>query len=95
MPTPPVLREERRSMTIQMPKSVVALIDRATSCVHKDCTAFIVEAAADRANEVLLDQTIFHLPAAGHDAFVAALDHPQEPNDCLKALAAKRPIWEK
>lgn len=82
-------------MTFRMPKSVVALIDRAAPCVHKDRTAFIVEAAADRANEVLLDQTVFSLSESAYDAFVAALDNPPEPSECLKAIAAKKPIWER
>jgi len=93
MPTVAV-REERRSMTFRMPKTVIELIDAAASTTQKDRTAFIVEAASDRAKEVLLDQTVFPLSESAHAAFVAALDNPAEPNKCLKAVAAKRPLWE-
>jgi uncharacterized protein (DUF1778 family) len=87
-------REERRSMTFRIPTTAIDLIDRAVSLTHKDRTAFIVEAASERAKEILLDQTVFSLPESAYDAFVAALDNPPEPNKCLKAIAAKKPLWE-
>lgn len=89
------IREERRSMTFRMPTSVVDMIDRAATYSHKDRTAFIVEAAAEKAEQVLLDQTYFELSADDYTAFVDTLDHPPEPSECLKALARKDPLWAK
>lgn len=85
---------ERRSMTFRMPRAAIDLIDRAATRLHKDRTAFIVEAASERAQEVLLDQVVFPLSADAHDAFLAALDDPPEPNARLRALMAQTPPWE-
>ncbi len=81
-------------MTFRFPAAAIELIDRATSLVHKDRTAFIVEAASERASEVLLDRAVFSLSEPAYDAFVAALDNPPEPSTCLKAIAARKPAWE-
>lgn len=88
-------RSERRSMTFRMPTPVIDLLEQAATCAHKDKTALVVEAVADRAREILLDRTIFALPDASYEAFVTALDNPPEPNECLKALARRKPVWEK
>lgn len=88
-------REERRSMTFRMPTSVIDMIDRAASRAHKDRTAFIVEAAAEKAEQVLLDQTYFELSADDYAQFTHTLDHPPEPNESLKALVHKEPAWAK
>ena len=89
------IREQKRSMTFRFPTNAIALIDRAVSLTHKDRTAFVVDAASERAKEVLLDQTVFSLSESAYDAFVAALDNPPEPNKCLKAIAAKKPLWDR
>ena len=94
MPTSDRSHDERRAMTFRMPTAVIEQVDRAAAHLHQDRTAFLVEAAAAQAREVLLDQVLFPLAPADHDAFLAALDRPPEPNARLKALLRKRPIWQ-
>lgn len=95
MPAAVAIREERRPMTFRIPTGAIELIDRAAPLTNKDRTAFIVDAASERAKEILLDQTVFSLSESAYDAFVAALDNPSEPNKCLKAIAAKKPLWDR
>jgi uncharacterized protein (DUF1778 family) len=37
---------------------------------------------------------VFELDDAAMAAFVAALDRPGEPNEALRALMRKKPLWE-
>jgi uncharacterized protein (DUF1778 family) len=87
-------RDERRSLNFRMPSKAVDLIDRAAARAHKDRTEFVLEASVARAQEVLLDQTVFPLSGPDFDAFVAALDNPRPPNARLEALARRKPAWE-
>lgn len=98
MPTTAPEREERarrRSYSFRLPEDAVGLIDRAAAQVHKDRTEFLLDAAVQRAREVLLDQTVFPLSGPDYDAFLAALDNPPEPNARLKALVRRKPLWER
>ena len=94
MPTRDRVRDDRRAMTFRMPVAVIEQVDRAAAYLHQDRTAFLVEAAAAKAREVLLDQVLFPLSPADHDAFLAALDRPPEANARLKTLLRKRPLWQ-
>lgn len=71
------------------------LIDAAAEAVGKNRTEFMIEAAREHAIDVLLDQRLFRLDVQAFDAFNDALDNPPAPNDRLKALMRKKPLWEK
>ena len=53
-------------------------------------SAFVLQAAEMRADEVLLDRDAVRLPASAAKAFAEALDHPAEVNERL-ASALRRP----
>lgn len=93
--TTPVAGEERKAVSFRFPTGAIDLIDRAAALLHQDRTAFVVEAALARAQAVLLDRTVFLLPEAEYEAFLAALDDPPEPNERLKALARRVPVWSR
>jgi hypothetical protein len=48
----------------------------------------------DRADKVLLDQTLFELDADKYDAFVSALNNPPPVGPALKSLMKRRPLWQ-
>lgn len=70
------------------------MLNRAAALTHKDRTTFIMEAACQRAEEVLLDQRLFQLDEEQFQQFQAALDAPVEEITALRELLAKRPPWE-
>ena len=69
-------------------------IDRAAKALGKDRSDFVLEAAYEKAEEVLLDQTAFVLNDEQWEAFNNLLDSPPKMNDRLKKLLAKPAPWE-
>lgn len=88
----PRLRRTDKQLNIRVSSDDQALIDRAAKAAGMDRTTFILQAARGRAQETLLDQTWFVLPATEFDAFVARLDAPPAGNgpmaDFLRRPAA-------
>ena len=70
------------------------LIDQAASVLGKNRSDFMLEAACERAQSVLLDQVFFRLDADKFNQFVALLDAPQTPNAGLERLMAVKAPWD-
>ena len=70
------------------------LIDQAASVLGKNRSDFMLEAACDRAQAVLLDQVFFRLDGDKFEQFVALLDAPPAPNPGLERLLAVKAPWE-
>lgn len=71
------------------------LIDQAATLLGKNRSDFMLEAACERAQSVLLDQVFFKLDAERFQQFTALLDAPPAPNERLKKLMAMKAPWEK
>lgn len=71
------------------------LIDRAAQLLGKNRSDFMLEAACDKAQSVLLDQVFFNLDEAKLQQFQALLDAPPEPNPGLERLLAVEAPWDK
>lgn len=69
------------------------LIDQAASLLGKNRSDFMLEAACERAQSVLLDQVFFRVDAEKFDQFIAMLDAPPRANEGLeRLLALKAPL---
>jgi uncharacterized protein (DUF1778 family) len=69
------------------------IIDQAAQLLGKNRSDFMLEAACDKAQSVLLDQVFFRLDAAKFRQFVKLLDAPPALNPGLERLMAVRPPW--
>ena len=69
------------------------LIDQAASLLGKNRSDFMLEAACDRAQAVVLDQIFFTLDADKFKQFIAMLDAPPGPNPGLERLMAVKAPW--
>ncbi|MCC2638267.1 MAG: hypothetical protein K0Q68_1986 [Moraxellaceae bacterium] len=69
------------------------LIDRAARLLGKSRSAFMLEAACERAQSVVLDQVLFSLDADTLRQFTALLDAPPQPNPGLERLRAVKAPW--
>lgn len=69
------------------------LIDRAASLLGKSRSDFMLEAACDRAQGVLLDQVLFRLDPDRFKQFTAMLDAPPAPNPGFERLIAVKAPW--
>ncbi len=68
-----------------------ALLERAAAASHLNVSAFVVQAAASKAEEVLAERSSIRLSARAAAAFTEALERPAEVNDRLaKALRRRR-----
>jgi uncharacterized protein (DUF1778 family) len=72
-----------------------ALIDKAAQLQGKSRTDFMLEASSDRAQQVLLDRTVFTLDAEHYQRFAKLLDAPVETNKALTQLLSKSAPWER
>jgi uncharacterized protein (DUF1778 family) len=70
------------------------LIDHAASVLGKNRSDFMLEAACERAQSVLLDQVFFRLDTEKFEQFVAMLDAPPKPNLGLERLMAVKAPWD-
>ena len=82
-------------INLRTPLAQRELIDRAARLQGKSRTEFMLEASRERAEQVLLDQTLFTVTAAQYKAFVALMDAPLAENVGLKRLLATPAPWDK
>lgn len=82
-------------INLRTPPAQRELIDRAARLQGKSRTEFMLEASREKAEQVLLDQTLFAVNAKQYKAFVALMDAPLANNAAVKRLLAKRAPWER
>jgi uncharacterized protein (DUF1778 family) len=70
------------------------LIDHAASVLGKNRSDFMLEAACERAQSVLLDQVFFRLDAEKFEQFAVMLDAPPISNPGLERLMAVKAPWD-
>ena len=69
------------------------LIDHAASLLGKNRSDFMLEAACDRAQAVVLDQVFFNLDADKFNLFTAMIDAPLGTNPGLEHLMTVKAPW--
>jgi len=70
------------------------LIDQAASLLGKNRSDFMLEAACEKAQSVMLDQVFFRLDAKKFKKFCQLLDAPARPNERLDRLFAVKAPWD-
>jgi len=81
-------KEER--LQIRVDPADKLLLERAAAASHLNVSAFVVQAAASKAEEILADRSSIRLSAQAAAAFSEALERPAEVNDRLTAA-----LWRK
>lgn len=71
------------------------LIDRAAQLQGKKRTEFMLEAACEKAEQVLLDKTFFALDKERFKSFIQLLDAPLPNQERLVKLLATKAPWER
>ena len=71
------------------------LIDRAATLQHKSRSDFMLEAACQKAEDILLEQRLFTLDETQYAQFEAIMDAPVSDDPKLKSLLASSSPWEK
>ncbi len=92
--TAPQAPGAKGSINLRIEAQTRQLIDDAAAVLGKTRTDFMIDSARAQAIDVLLDQRLFVLDAAGYDAFAQALDNPPAPGPKLRALLRRVPAWD-
>ncbi len=71
-----------------------ALIDKAAATLNKTRSDFMLEAACQEAENVLLDQRLFLADEDAFKAFQALLDAPVAENEALRYLLNQKSPWK-
>jgi uncharacterized protein (DUF1778 family) len=71
------------------------LIDRAAQTQGRNRSEFMLDAACDKARQVLLEQSFFAMNKKSYLRFVELLDAPPRVNAGLKRLLAVKSPWER
>lgn len=82
------------TINLRAPAPQRSLIDQAAQVAGKSRTEFMLEAACEKAHQVLLDQTVFALDTARFKRFQALLDAPVEQGAALRKLLRRQAPWE-
>ncbi|HTD09313.1 MAG TPA: DUF1778 domain-containing protein [Solirubrobacteraceae bacterium] len=77
------IKEER--LQIRVDPADKSLLERAAAAAHLNVSAFVLQAAAARAEEVLAERPSIRLSARGAAAFTEALARPAQVNERLAA----------
>ena len=83
------------TINLRAPAAQRALIDQAAQVQGKTRTDFMLEAAYEKAQQVLLDRTVFALDAKSFHRFAELLDAPLKTSKALSRLLNKRAPWER
>ena len=70
------------------------LIDQAAERLGRNRSDFMLEAACQKAEDVLLDQAFFAVGAGTFAKFQELLEKPLPPTDKLRRLLKTKPVWE-
>ena len=82
-------------INLRTPPAQRELIDRAARLQGKSRTDFMLEASREKAQQVLLDQTLFTVSAKQYKAFEALMNAPLADSMALKQLLESRSPWER
>lgn len=81
-------------ITLHAPPEQRDLVDYAAKLLGVEQADFILEAACERAQVVVLDHVFFTLDRTSFDTFRAMLAAPLEPNAGLERLLALQTPWK-
>lgn len=84
-----VVKETR--LQVRVDEGSKRLLEEAAEAAHLSVSAFVLQAASQRAEEVLAERTMIPLDSDAAAAFVTALTRPAEVNQRL-AQALRRPV---
>ena len=88
---PPVRKDHPLSM--RLPESDIAIIDRAANLRGRSRTDFVREAAVRAAEEAIMESAPIRMSPAGFKAFVAAISGPAKPVPEMVALFKRKAPW--
>lgn len=82
-------------INLRAPAARRTLIDQAAELLGKSRTDFMLDAASEKAQQVLLDRTAFALDAKRFQQFARLLDAPLANAKSVKQLLQRKAPWDR
>ena len=87
-------KRKEHPLSMRLPATDIAIIDRAATLRGRSRTDFVREAAVRAAEDVLMETAPIRMSAAGFKAFMAALSAPARPVPEMVELFRRAAPWE-
>ena len=87
-------RDTREPLNMRIKPMDRCLIDHAAELMGKNRTDFVLDAARQAAQNVLLERSIIPVSEKAYAAFVAMLDAPPQPNVRLRKSLQTPAVWD-
>ncbi|MDP3676533.1 MAG: DUF1778 domain-containing protein [Novosphingobium sp.] len=81
-------------LSMRLPDTDIAIIDRAASLRGRSRTEFMRDAAVRTAEEVIMENTIIRMSPEGFAAFADLLDRPAKPVPEMVEILGRSAPWE-
>jgi len=91
---PRTVERKEHPLSMRLPETDVAIIDRAAALRGRSRTDFVRDAAVRAAEEVLMETAPIRMSAAGFKAFMSALSAPAAPVPAMVELFERAAPWE-
>ncbi|MDE2163072.1 MAG: DUF1778 domain-containing protein [Alphaproteobacteria bacterium] len=89
-----VMQRKEHPLSMRLPQSDIAIIDRAAGLKGRSRTDFVREAAVRAAEEVLMENTLLRMSPKGFQAFMAAVSTPATSVSEMVEVFRRRAPWE-
>ena len=91
---PRVIKRKEHPLSMRLPETDIAIIDRAASLRGRSRTDFVREAAVRAAEDVLMETAPIRMSPAGFKAFIEFLSKPARPVPEMVELFQRTAPWE-
>ncbi len=91
---PRVIKRKEHPLSMRLPETDIAIIDRAATLRGRSRTDFVREAAVRAAEDVLMETMPIRMSPAGFKAFIEALSRPARPVPEMIELGQRTAPWE-
>lgn len=94
MPTISKSKRKEHPLSMRLPQSDIAIIDRAARLRGRSRTDFVRDAAVQSAEEVLMENTLLRMSPAAFNAFAAAIAAPARAVPEMVQVLKRRAPWD-
>jgi uncharacterized protein (DUF1778 family) len=91
---PRAVERKEHSLSMRLPETDIAIIDRAAALRGRSRTDFVRDAAVRAAEDVLMETMPVRMSPAGFKAFTAALSGPAVVVPAMAELLQRKAPWE-
>ena len=87
-------KKKEYPLSMRLPQTDIAIIDRAADLRGRSRTDFVREAAVRAAEEVVMESALFRMSPKGFGAFMSAIAAPAVAVPEMVHLLKRKPSWE-